>query len=285
MKKIVSLILSALLILSVTCAFADTVRIGVPDDTTNEARALFLLRDNGIIELREGVGELATKADVIAENIEIIEIPAEQLPNQLPDLDYAVINSNFVLDALAAGFEINTALLTEVEEVYLPRANVLAVNGENAEADLTKALVAAVRSQQVKDYIAENYAGAVISVVDEPTDGYDPSVDYEALAASLNGKKVVVAATAAPHAQILEVVKAILAEKNIALDIRIFSGYTEENPAVDSGDAYANYFQHQQYLDDYVAETGGNVVSVTTVHTEPMGLYGGRQSDLGALGK
>ena len=281
MKKVIALAAAVLLVLSLASAFADTIRIGVPDDTTNEARALFLLRDNGIIELREGVGELATKADVIAENIEIVEIPAEQLPNQLPDLDYAVINSNFVLDALAAGFEINTALLTEVEEVYLPRANVLAVKGENAEADLTKALVAAIRSQQVKDYIAANYAGAVISVVDDPTDGYDASVDYEALA----GSKVIIAATAAPHAQILEVVKDILAAKNITVDIQIFSGYTEENPVVDSGDAYANYFQHQQYLDDYVAETGGDVVSVTTVHTEPMGLYGGRQADLAPLGK
>ena len=281
MKKFLSILLSALLLLSVTGAFADTIKIGVPDDTTNEARALFLLRDNGIIELREGVGELATKADVIAEGIEIVEIPAEQLPNQLPDLDYAVINSNFVLDAIAAGIEINTALLTEIEEVYLPRANVIAVNGDNVDAPLTKALIAAVRSQQVKDYIAANYAGAVISVVDDPTDGYDPDVDYDAL----NGSKIIIAATAAPHAQILEVVKEILAAKGITVDIQVFSGYTEENPVVNDGDAYANYFQHQQYLDDYVAETGGNVVSVTAVHTEPMGLYGGRQADLAPLGK
>ena len=202
------------------------------------------------------MGELATKADVIAEGIEIVEIPAEQLPNQLPDLDYAVINSNFVLDAIAAGIEINTALLTEIEEVYLPRANVIAVNGENVDAPLTKALIAAVRSQQVKDYIA-----------------------------ALNGSKIIIAATAAPHAQILEVVKEILAAKGITVDIQVFSGYTEENPVVNDGDAYANYFQHQQYLDDYVAETGGNVVSVTAVHTEPMGLYGGRQADLAPLGK
>ncbi|MBQ8135903.1 MAG: hypothetical protein IJ174_00515, partial [Clostridia bacterium] len=91
MKKFLSVLLSAVLLLSVTGAFADTIKIGVPDDTTNEARALILLRDNGIIELREGAGEMATKADVIAEGIEIVEIPAEQLPNQLPDLDYAVI--------------------------------------------------------------------------------------------------------------------------------------------------------------------------------------------------
>ena len=279
-RKLFAVLLAALLIVSSVAALAE-ITIGVPDDTTNEARALQLLADNGIIELAEGAGETATKGDVVADGITIVEVQADQLVNQLPDLDYAVINSNFVLDALDAGFEIDTALLTEVEEVYLPRANVLAVNGDNVDADLTKALIAAITSQQVKDYIEATYAGAVLSVVDAPTDGYDPDVDYDALA----GTKVIVAATAAPHAQILEIVKEILAAKGIELEISVFSGYTEENPAVDAGDAYANYFQHQQYLDEYVAETGGNVVSVAIVHTEPMGLYGGRQADLGALGK
>ena len=196
MKKFFAILLSALLLAS-AAAFADTVTIGVPNDTTNEARALQLLADNGIIELKEGAGETATKADVLTEGIQIVEIQADFLVNQLPDLDYAVINSNFVLDALDAGLEIKPALLVEVEEKYLPRANVIAVNGANADADLTKALVAAALSRQVKDYIEATYAGAVLSVVDEPTDGYDPDLDYAALA----GSTITVAATPAPHAQ------------------------------------------------------------------------------------
>ena len=281
MKKIIALITALVLTLSLTAALADTIKIGVPDDTTNEARALQLLADNGVIQLKEGTGETATKADVIADNIEIVEVQAELLPNQLPDLDYAIINSNFVLDALAAGIQIDDALLVEVEEKYLPRANVIAVKGDNVDAPLTKALVAAATSRQVKEYIEKTYAGAVLSVVENPTDGYDPDVDYAALA----GQTIIVAATAAPHAQVLEVVKEILAAKDITLEIQVFSGYTEENPAVDAGDAYANYFQHQPYLDEYVAQTGGNVVSVAIIHTEPMGLYGGKQKDLSALGK
>ncbi len=281
MKKFFAFILSLVLALSFTAAFADTLKIGVPDDTTNEARALQLLADNGVIALKEGAGETATKADVISDTVEIIEVQADLLVNQLPDLDYAVINSNFVLDALDAGFEISKALLVEAPDKYLPRANVIAVNGENADAPLTKALIAAAASQQVKDYIEATYAGAVISVVDAPTDGYDPDVDYAALA----GSTLIIAATPAPHAQILEIVKSILAAKDITLQVEVFTGYTEENPAVDAGDAYANYFQHQPYLDDYVKETGGNVVSVAVIHTEPMGLYGGRQTDLAPLGK
>ena len=279
-RKLIAALLAALLIVTSAAALAE-ISIGVPNDTTNEARALQLLADNGIIELAEGAGETATKADVIADGIEIVEVQADLLVNQLPDLDYAVINSNFVLDALDAGFEINTALLTEAEDKYLPRANVIAVHSDNVDADLTKALVAACASQQVKDYIEATYAGAVLSVVAEPTDGFDPSVDYDALA----GQKIIIAATPAPHAQILEIVKQILAEKNIELDIEVFTGYTEENRAVDAGDAYANYFQHQPYLDEEVGQNGYKVESVAIIHTEPMGLYGGKQADLAALGK
>ena len=280
MKKLIVLVLALVFALSAT-ALADKVTIGVPDDTTNEARALQLLAYNGIIELKEGAGETATKADVISDTVDIVEIQADMLVNQLPDLDYAVLNLNFVLDAKAAGFQIADAFLLESEEVYLPRANVIAGHGDNVDADLTKALVAACESQQVVDFIKSEYAGSVISTVAEPTDGYDADVDYDAL----KGSTIIVAATPTPHAQILEVVKEILAQKDITLDIQVFTGYTEENPVVDAGDAYANYFQHQQYLDDYVRELGGNVVSVAAIHTEPMGLYGGRQADLSALGK
>ena len=279
-RKLIAALVAALLIVASVSALAD-ISIGVPNDTTNEARALQLLADNGIIKLKEGAGETATKADVVADGIEIVEVQADLLVNQLPDLDYAVINSNFVLDALDAGFEINKALLTEAEDKYLPRANVIAVHSDNVDADLTKALVAACASQQVKDYIEATYAGAVLSVVDAPTDGYDETVDYDAL----SGQKLIIAATPAPHAQILEVVKGILAEKGIELDIEVFTGYTEENRAVDAGDAYANYFQHQPYLDEEVAQNGYKVESVAIIHTEPMGLYGGKQADLTALGK
>ena len=279
-RKLIAALIAALIIVTSISALAE-IKIGVPNDPTNEARALQLLADNGIIELAESAGELATKADVISDDVRIEEVQADLLVNQLPDLDYAVINGNYVLDARDAGIEIAAPLVIESEDAYLPRANIIAVHSDNVDADLTKALVAACASQQVKDYIEATYAGAVLSVVAEPTDGFDPSVDYDALA----GQKIIIAATPAPHAQILEVVKEILAAKDITLDIEVFTGYTEENRAVDAGDAYANYFQHQPYLDEEVAQNGYKVESVAIIHTEPMGLYGGKQADLSALGK
>ena len=86
MKKLIAIVLSLILTLTCAAALAD-ITIGVPDDTTNEARALQLLADNGIIQLKEGAGETATKADVIAEGIEIVEVQYEHLVNQLHDRD------------------------------------------------------------------------------------------------------------------------------------------------------------------------------------------------------
>ena len=93
------------------------VKIAVPNDTTNEARALLLLQENGIIKLKDGVGITATKNDIEENpyNVEIVEAEAAQLPNQLQDVDYAVINSNY---AISAGLNpVNDSLLIEGSEI------------------------------------------------------------------------------------------------------------------------------------------------------------------------
>ena len=125
-RKLLAALLAALLLAGTVGALAD-VKIGVPNDTTNEARALRLLEYNGILELNAEAGQTATKADVLTEGIEIVEVEAAMLPNLLPDLDYAVMNLNFVLDAVNAGIEIDDPLLLEDEANYLPNANVIAV--------------------------------------------------------------------------------------------------------------------------------------------------------------
>ena len=121
--------------------------------------------------------------------------------------------------------------------------------------------------------------GAVVSTVDAPTDGFDASVDY----ASLAGQTITVAASPAPHAEILAVAKEILAEKNVTLEIMEFTDYVQPNNVVESGEVDANYFQHTPYLDDFNAQNGTHIVSAGAIHVEPMGLYGGKQSSLDAL--
>lgn len=281
LSAIVTTALAAVLTLSLAgCGkSASGVTIAVPNDTTNEARALLLLADQGYITLKEGAGITATIKDIEENpyNITFNEVEAAQLPNVLQDVDYAVINSNY---ALPAGINPTTDALA-MEGSSSAYSNILAVKEGNEETDKTKALVAALSSKQVADYIAANYDGAVISVVENPGDGYDETVDYDAL----SGTTISVAATPSPHAEVLSVVKDILAEKNVTLNIIEYTDYVQPNKVVDSGEVDANYFQHLPYLEDFNAENNTHVVSVLAVHVEPMGLYGGKQTTLDAIKK
>ncbi len=278
MKKLLAILLTLALSLSFTAALADTVTIGVPNDTTNEARALLLLQANGIIKLAMGSGIQATVRDIVENpyNVEIVEIEAAQLPVQLPDLDYAVINSNYAISADLN--PVKDSLL--LEGSYSAYGNILAVKKGTEESDKVKALVAALESKQVADFITETYNGSVVSTVENPTDGYDATVDYDAL----KGQKITVAASPTPHAEILKVAQEILAAKDVELEIVEFTDYVQPNLVVDNGEIDANYFQHLPYLEDFNAENGTKLVSVSVIHVEPMGLYGGRQTTLDALG-
>ena len=253
------------------------IKIAVPNDTTNEARALLLLQEAGIIKLKDGAGITATKNDIVENpyNVEIVEAEAAAIPQLLPDVDYAVINSNY---AINAGLNpVKDSLFKEGSSSAY--SNILAVKEGNENTDAVKALKAALESKQVADFIAEKYEGSVASVVDNPTDGFDSSVDYAALA----GTTISVAASPTPHAEILEIVKQILAEKDITLDIQTYSDYVVPNNVVEDGTVLANYFQHTPHLDDFNAQQGTHIVSVAAIHVEPMGLYGGTQTTLDAV--
>ena len=285
MKKVITTILSLVLIFTFAVGLTgcggdgsqDPVQIAIPNDTTNEARALLLLQDNGIITLKDGAGITATIQDIAEnpKNIEFKEVEAAQLPNVLQDVDYAVINSNYAIPAELNPVE-DSLLIEGSSSAY---GNILAVKEGNENEPKIKALVAALQSQKVADFIAETYGGAVISTVENPGDGFDPDVDYAALA----GTEVTVAATPSPHAEVLAVAKEILAEKDITLTVKEFTDYVQPNNVVESGEIDANYFQHVPYLDDFNAQNGTHIVSVAVIHVEPLGLYGGKQTTLDAL--
>ncbi|MEG2140898.1 MAG: MetQ/NlpA family ABC transporter substrate-binding protein, partial [Bilophila sp.] len=137
--------------------------VAVPNDTTNEARALLLLQAEGFIKLKAGAGLNATKRD-IAENpkqLKIEEIEAAQLVRALPDVDIAIINGNY---AILGGLKVKNALAAEAADSVAATtyANILAVRmGDENRAEL-KALAAALKSDTLKEYMNKTYAGAVV---------------------------------------------------------------------------------------------------------------------------
>ena len=140
---------------------ADGAQVAVPNDTTNEARALLLLQTAGLIELSDPTDLAATPKDIKSnpKNLQFKEVEAATVPTVLPDVDIAVINTNY-----AIGANLASDLVLQTESGDSPYVNVLVVKEGNETSEKTKVLVDAISSQDVKDYITKNYNGEVIPV-------------------------------------------------------------------------------------------------------------------------
>ena len=274
MKKLFTLLLALTALFSLSACGQKGLTIALPNDPTNEGRALLLLEAKGLIKLKESAGLTATLQDILENpyHISFKEAEAAQLPNLLKDVDFAVINTNY---ALAAGLNPGRDALY-MEGAVSPYVNILCVKEGRQNDPLVKALAAALTSHQVVEHIREKYDGQIVAAVEKESNGFDPSLDYGALA----GKSISVAASPSPHVDILEVAKAILAEKNISLEIKSFEDYVLPNTVVEDGEIDANYFQHLPYLNEFNDSRGTHLVSVAGIHIEPMSLYGGKQSSL-----
>ena len=143
---------------------ADGDAIAVPNDTTNEARALLLLQDNDLITLKDGVGLTATKMDIVENpyNLDIVELEAAQVSRVKDEVAYVVLNGNY---ALEAGFSVAKDSITfesadsEAAKTYV---NVIAVKEGNEDNEGIKALVDVLKSDEIKQYINDTYDGAVV---------------------------------------------------------------------------------------------------------------------------
>ncbi len=263
----------------VGCSSSSTTsyQIGVPSDVTNEARALLLLQEQGLITLADDAGLEATANDIVDNpyNIEIVELEAAQVPSSLPDLALGVINGNY---AIGAGIDTTTALAIESadSEAAEQYANIIAARPDNVDSDKITALVTALQTQIVADFIESSYDGAVISVFEIVDESEIPD-------ATGDDTIIRVGASPTPHAEILEQVAELLAEHGWTLEIVEFSDYIQPNVALSDGELDANYFQHIAYLENYNEENGTDLVSAGAIHFEPLGLYPGTISDLATI--
>ena len=141
----------------------DGALVAVPNDTTNEARALLLLQDKGFIKLKDGAGLTATRRDIVEnpKKLKIEEIEAAQLVRALPDVDIAIINGNYAIDA---GLKVSDALAVEAADGAAAEAyvNVVAVKEGSENNEAVKALVKALQSDEVRTFIESTYDGAVV---------------------------------------------------------------------------------------------------------------------------
>ncbi len=144
----------------------DGAEIAVPNDTTNEARALLLLESNGLIKIKEGAGLKATKNDIVENpyNIKLVELEAAQVSRVVSEVDFVVLNGNYALDAK---FNVATDSLAKEEqdsEAAKTYANIICVKEGDENREDIKALVEALKSEKIKKFIADTYKGAVIAI-------------------------------------------------------------------------------------------------------------------------
>ena len=141
----------------------DGATVAVPNNVTNEARALLLLAQEGIITLKDDAGIEATVADIVdnPKNIEFKELAPEQLVQALPDVDIAVINGNY---AIEGGLSVKDALAVEANDGLAAKTygNIVATSAEKENDEALKALVSVLQSKAIADYINETYDGAVV---------------------------------------------------------------------------------------------------------------------------
>lgn len=139
--------------------------VAVPNDTTNEARALLLLEANGLIKLKEGAGLTATKNDIAENphNLEIVELEAAQVSRVIDEVDFVVLNGNYALDA---GLNVSDAVAKEEQESEAAKtyANILVVKEGNEDREDIKALIDVLKSEEVRTFINDTYKGAVVAI-------------------------------------------------------------------------------------------------------------------------
>ena len=138
--------------------------IAVPNDTTNEARALLLLQDNGVITLKDGAGLEATVKDIEEnpKNIQIEELEAAQVSRVKDEVAFVVLNGNYALQAGYSVSKDSIAHETSDSEAAKTYVNIIAVKEGNEDNEVVKALVDVLKSDEIKDYINETYDGAVV---------------------------------------------------------------------------------------------------------------------------
>ncbi len=143
----------------------DGAKIAVPSDATNEARALLLLQEQGVITLKSGAGLEATTNDIESNphNVQFVEVEAASVARSLQDVDFAVINGNY---ALSAGLDTTATLASEStdSEAAQTYANIVAVRKGDENSEKTQALIKALTSATSKSFIESEYKGSVVPV-------------------------------------------------------------------------------------------------------------------------
>lgn len=288
-KKIVALILAALLLLS-AAACAETLQIGIPDDGTNLSRGIKLLETAGLIKVDPAAGytpEIANVTEYLYD-IEIVPMQANVLPSTLDDFAASTINGTYATSAGLVPSKDGILIEKQSEGGDNPYVNIIVCRTEDVDNEIFKTICAAYQNQLVAEFILARYEEAFY-----PAFAYDESIvmtaeevqelaDYES---DEDGKTVVTVGVCGSKNEMWKVVQKLLDEQgaNIYIELVEYDAYNLPNEALNSKDIDLNNFQHKAYLAKECDVNGYKLTAICDTLIAPLTLYSRQFESLDAL--
>lgn len=296
MKKILAIALIALV--AISCAFAQgssesaaPAKIGVPDDATNQARAIKLLETAGLIKVDPAVGYSPELKDVTEYiyNIEIVPTTANTLTSTLDDFAASTINGTYATSAGLVPSKDAVLIEKQSEDGNNPYVNIIVARSKDKDNATYKAVCEAINSELVAKYIVGKYNETYF-----PAFAYTDKGEYDAATvvdlvdsykSSKSGKTEVKIGVCGSMNQWVEAAQIILDKNNAGIYITLveFDAYNLPNEALNSGDIDLNAFQHKAYLNKEIASQGYKIEPIADTLIAPLSLYTKKASDLEGL--
>ncbi len=290
MKKLIALVLAAVLALSLTAVLADTIEIGIPDDGTNLSRGIKLLETAGLLTVNPDAGYTPEIADITGYlyNIEVVPVQANTLPATLDDFGASTINGTYAIPVGLVPSRDGLIIEKQSEEGDNPYVNIIAARAADAENETYKTVVAAYQTQLVAEFLLVNYKEAFFPAFDYDSnitltqDDADAIIAYES---DPEGKTVVTVGVCGANNDQWKAVQKVLDDQgaNIYIELVEFDAYNLPNEALNTGEIDLNAFQHKAYMNKDAGDNGYDIVSIGDTLIAPLTLYSRTYDSLDAL--
>lgn len=289
-KKSLSLILAALLALSVSIASAETLQIGIPDDGTNLSRGIKLLETAGLITVNPDAGYTPELADITGYlyDVEVVPVQANTLPSTLADFGASTINGTYAIPFGLIPSRDGLIIEKQSESGDNPYVNIIVARTADAENPVYKTIVEAYQTQLVAEFLLVNYAEAFFPAFD-----YDANITLtqeEAQAiveytSEKADKTVVTVGVCGANNDQWKAVQKVLDEQEAGIYIELveFDAYNLPNEALNSGEIDLNAFQHKAYLNKDASANGYDLTVIGDTLIAPLTLYSQKFDSLDAL--
>lgn len=277
---------------STAASSGDPIQIAVPDDATNEARAIKLLETAGLIEVDPDAGYSPELKDITKYiyNIEIVPQSAETLPQTLEDLGAATINGTYAIPAGLSPTDDGLIIEDQGDDGDNPYVNVIVARSEDKDNETYQTIVEAFQTQYVADYILGKYQDAYFPTFDYDADEAEENKDkvveeVDAYESDEEGKTKVTVGVCGANNDQWKAVQKVLDEEDagIYIELQVFDSYDIPNDALNAGDIDLNAFQHKAYLQSEVDSQGYKIEAIGDTLIAPLTLYSAKYDSLDEL--